>query len=616
LVTVAGGARSHRRRSAVASLLGVLLLAAVLTVLAVLLSGGLWEASAQGAQVPAPSPPTDEAAGQAAAGKVVFATAAHARAKTSPAGGLLAAGRSSGYVAPPVAVAPAPGVRFASIARDLPSRYVAPAAYDLRDFGKVSRIRDQGRFGTCWAFAALGSLESALLPSQAWDLSEKHMASRSGFDLSFDAGGNSRMAAAYLTRWDGPVVEQDDRYGLAGASPAGLPERLHVRDVLFLPPRGGATDNDNLKWAIATYGAVDTSMYWDDYCFDRRQATYYYSGSGLNHDVTCVGWDDRYPAAKFAVRPAGDGAFLCRNSWGAGFGDRGYFWVSYYDGSFAADAAVFAGAGSPGDYSAVYGHDSLGWVDAVGYSPSRGSAWFAARHTAVSSGGIAAAGFYTPAPRSSYEIYAGPSLEQLSAEPLATGTVAVPGYHTVDLAARPPVTAGETFVVAIRLTTPGFAWPVAVERGYPGYASPQVAPGQSFLSGDGTHWTDLGAAAPAADVCLKIFTVGEAPRVTPPTVIVDRCLAVRKGTARIVFHVAHADPATTATVSLKIVSRRGKIVDRIVLRDVPCEKRTVALGTVHLKRGTYRIVASALDTEGHRQLGELWAGVRISSTGR
>jgi hypothetical protein len=264
----------------------------------------------------------------------------------------------------------------------------------------------------------------------------------------------------------------------------------------------------------------------------------------------------------------------------------------------------------------VYGHDSLGWVDAVGFGASRGSAWFAARHTAVSSGAIAAAGFYTPAPRSSYAIYAGPSLEQLAPEPLAAGTIAVPGYHTVDLTARPPVAAGETFVVAVRLTTPGFAWPVAVERSYPGYAAPQVAAGQSFLSGDGRTWTDLGAADTAADVCLKVFTVGETPRVTPPTVIVDRCVTVRKGRARIVFHVAHADPVTTATVSLKVVDRRGRVVHRLVLRDVPCEQRTVAVGTARLKRGTYRIVASALDAQGHRQLGALWAGVRLSSTGR
>ena len=39
-----------------------------------------------------------------------------------------------------------------------------PSSYDLRDRGRVSPIGKQDNHGTCWVFAAMGSLESNLLP--------------------------------------------------------------------------------------------------------------------------------------------------------------------------------------------------------------------------------------------------------------------------------------------------------------------------------------------------------------------------------------------------------------------------------------------------------------------
>ncbi len=50
-----------------------------------------------------------------------------------------------------------------------------PAKYDLRAHGRVTRVGLQNHYGTCWIFAAIGSLESCLLPGlPARPLREPH----------------------------------------------------------------------------------------------------------------------------------------------------------------------------------------------------------------------------------------------------------------------------------------------------------------------------------------------------------------------------------------------------------------------------------------------------------
>ena len=49
------------------------------------------------------------------------------------------------------------------------------------------------------------------------------------------------------------------------------------------------------------------------------------------HAMSIVGWDDAFSADSFLIQPPGDGAWLVKNSWGTGFGDCGYIWVSYYN---------------------------------------------------------------------------------------------------------------------------------------------------------------------------------------------------------------------------------------------------------------------------------------------
>ncbi len=204
-----------------------------------------------------------------------------------------------------------------------------PATYDLRTLGRVTSVKDQRPHGTCWAFASCGSLESCLLPGETRDFSEDNMVLASGFDDGGDAyerGGNIYMSSAYLVRWGGPVDEADDAYG-DGYTPPGLTPRKHVQEVVWIPSRGSALDNENVKNAVMQYGAVYVAMGWfgssgGSSYYNAATASYYYDDGFLtNHGVLIVGWDDGYAAANFATTPPGDGAFIVKNSWGTGWGD-------------------------------------------------------------------------------------------------------------------------------------------------------------------------------------------------------------------------------------------------------------------------------------------------------
>lgn len=404
-----------------------------------------------------------------------------------------------------------------------------PSYYDLRDYNRVTSVKEQ-LGGTCWAYATYGSLESLLCPQENRDFSEMHMVYYDGFDGG--SSGHQYMSTAYLTRWDGPVNDNEYTWG-SDATPC---IQKHVQEVLYLPKRENSLDNDWIKWAVTNSGGVYTTIYYDGNVDDVNDS--YYTEDMpkcANHGVVIVGWDDNFDRSRFLPRengiPAGDGAFIVKNSHGETFCENGYFYVSYYDAYVGQSNSVFI-AEPVDNYDNIYQYDPLGRVDifyatsdATGQTTNtRGANVF----KALKDENLSAVSFYTTyaqTTRCRVDIYLDPIDGPINPNGPAQTTwksINIPGYHTVKLTKKLRITEGQKFSVVVSFFTNGddlWSNPIAIERKFEYYSSSADAlPGQSYVSSDGVNWLDLTTQSAmdydtqemvlldSANVCIKAFT--------------------------------------------------------------------------------------------------------------
>lgn len=391
------------------------------------------------------------------------------------------------------------------------STTIIPAKYDLRDRARVSQIRNQGTYGTCWSFAALSAIESVLLPEQEYQFSVDHMTLNNGFNLTQDEGGEYTMGMAYLASWTGPVYEKDDPYGDRKTNP-DLKAVKHVQEMQVIDGK----DYEKIKEAVFKYGGVQTSIYnalkssqSKSAYYNNKTSSYCYIGTEKpNHDVVIIGWDDSYSKDNFSVNLEGDGAFICQNSWGSEFGDGGIFYISYYDTNIGTHNVVYTRIEDSDNYDHIYQSDLCGWVGQLGYN--RESIYGANVFTAESDETLEAASFYATGKDSEYELYVVKNFTDESSFSnmiqVASGKLSSAGYYTIPFDREIALDAGERYAVVLYIKTPDAVHPLAIEYAADSATEDVVLDdGEGYISANGFDWEDP-KNIEDCNLCIKAFT--------------------------------------------------------------------------------------------------------------
>ncbi|MEA3488213.1 MAG: C1 family peptidase [Euryarchaeota archaeon] len=418
-----------------------------------------------------------------------------------------------GYIPPPMDLSHLDSLQVKPLqAQELSS------SFDWRDYGKVTPVKDQGPCGTCWIFGTTSVLESAVLimGESAYDFSEQSVAlcvDRSwtylydGADDPCNAGGWGWLASEVFIK-KSSVLESCNPYNTTALNCDGLcvcDDCTHVKKVDgYRLATDDGTQIDVIKDAVCNHGPVTMAFFVNWSAFDTVEpwgTIYdYYPCPPLNgagwHLVSIVGWNDSVPHLNPAN--AGTGAWIAKNSWGTDWGNDGYFYLAY-NSSCVHEIAYLEYKDPVPDEELLY-WDEAGFVGAVGYEYST-AAWMANVFTAPNSGDLTHVDFWTTSSNAQYEIYV---WDNFFGTELAhqTGNCQELGYYSIPLTYPISVDAGQQVTVGVKMTTPGFDYPIPVEFEITGLVEPPIQPNVCFIRYNAScPWTDL--ADSGDNACLR-----------------------------------------------------------------------------------------------------------------
>jgi C1A family cysteine protease len=217
----------------------------------------------------------------------------------------------------------------------------APASFDWRNSGGqnyVTAIKDQGNCGSCVAFGVTASVETTLRVQQASPGLDVNLSEASLWYCVAEAKQGRRCNSGW---WMAPAMDAFRDIGVPDDAcfpyTAGDQACTQCSDWASRATKitgwHEITSVADMKTWLSTRGALGTCFTVYDDFFGYKSGVYKHVSGGVagGHCVCCVGYSD-------------PGQFwICKNSWGTGWGESGFFCIGY--GQVGIDATMWASDG-------------------------------------------------------------------------------------------------------------------------------------------------------------------------------------------------------------------------------------------------------------------------------
>ncbi len=198
-----------------------------------------------------------------------------------------------------------------------------PTSFDWRVYNGhnwMTEVKDQANCGSCVMFGSLAAMEgwlNILMNDWTWDvdLSEQHLLSCGSGSCA--SGWSVSSAMRYLTNHGAPeedcfVYQAADRDCSESCSD-WEDHTVEIRDWEWVN-----NDESTIKSYLQNGPLTTTMTVYTDF-FYYSSGVYSHSWGSIEggHCITFVGWDDDASC------------WICKNSWGASWGENGYFRIEY-----------------------------------------------------------------------------------------------------------------------------------------------------------------------------------------------------------------------------------------------------------------------------------------------